>query len=368
MKKKLALTKDGKLTYCTSSEENIGKGRCNHIAHQKENESNNDFLERCYNYNNYNGYDNNFNKNDSNKNMREYFKDQNLSIVNKLYREDIFVQDFSKNIGGSQPKTSTVNNEYIKFDNIELDDYGKIDSKFSYPSITESICSSVLRHSNIPNKIRCANYYFGIYMDNDMNDKYGCSSFSISENYRQNFENEYILASPYGSGQASNSIMRTDDYRDEIFETLRPKESQNIIIDSIMKKFKNCDRIKLEDQFVNKCAIDILFGNKDIRNNPGNFIIVCNENENSQPDIVSMDYGRCIHFSESNTYMSKNEIINNIYFKPYEININEIRNECKQMKIRIRENIQLCSFIDITYDRLINNLNKNKELWIDISN
>lgn len=44
--KRLALTKDGQLTYCTSSEENIGKGRCNHIVHQNIGESNEDFLNR----------------------------------------------------------------------------------------------------------------------------------------------------------------------------------------------------------------------------------------------------------------------------------------------------------------------------------
>lgn len=36
MVKRLALNSEGLLTYCTASEENIGKGRCNHIAHQNE--------------------------------------------------------------------------------------------------------------------------------------------------------------------------------------------------------------------------------------------------------------------------------------------------------------------------------------------
>ena len=49
MEKRLALTKDGKMTYCTASEENIGKGRCNHIAHQKNNESAEDFCKRVEN-------------------------------------------------------------------------------------------------------------------------------------------------------------------------------------------------------------------------------------------------------------------------------------------------------------------------------
>ena len=46
MDKRLALTKDGQLTYCTATEENIGKGRCNHIMHQKIGESNEQFLKR----------------------------------------------------------------------------------------------------------------------------------------------------------------------------------------------------------------------------------------------------------------------------------------------------------------------------------
>lgn len=36
MNKILALNKEGKLTYCTSSPENIGKGRCNHVDHIKD--------------------------------------------------------------------------------------------------------------------------------------------------------------------------------------------------------------------------------------------------------------------------------------------------------------------------------------------
>lgn len=45
--KRLALTKDGKLTFCTSDPENIGKGRCNHVAHQLPSESKEDFLNRA---------------------------------------------------------------------------------------------------------------------------------------------------------------------------------------------------------------------------------------------------------------------------------------------------------------------------------
>lgn len=46
-----ALTKDGRLTWCTVQDpEKIGKGRCNHIAHQKKDESPEQFVERVNKY------------------------------------------------------------------------------------------------------------------------------------------------------------------------------------------------------------------------------------------------------------------------------------------------------------------------------
>lgn len=39
MPKRLAMTTDGKLTYCSAAEENVGKGRCNHVGHARNGES-----------------------------------------------------------------------------------------------------------------------------------------------------------------------------------------------------------------------------------------------------------------------------------------------------------------------------------------
>lgn len=44
--RRLALTVDGKLTYCTATPENVGKGKCNHVSHQNLVESAEDFLTR----------------------------------------------------------------------------------------------------------------------------------------------------------------------------------------------------------------------------------------------------------------------------------------------------------------------------------
>ena len=47
MPKRLAMTVDGRLTYCTADDEHIGRGRCNHIAHQRMGEDPQDFLDRA---------------------------------------------------------------------------------------------------------------------------------------------------------------------------------------------------------------------------------------------------------------------------------------------------------------------------------
>lgn len=46
MEKRLAITADGRMTYCSAAEDLVGKGRCNHIAHQLSKESRENFLNR----------------------------------------------------------------------------------------------------------------------------------------------------------------------------------------------------------------------------------------------------------------------------------------------------------------------------------
>lgn len=46
IKKALALTKDGRMTYCSAPPEKRGQGRCNHLEHQNEGESEAEFLVR----------------------------------------------------------------------------------------------------------------------------------------------------------------------------------------------------------------------------------------------------------------------------------------------------------------------------------
>lgn len=45
--KVLAITTDGRITYCTCAPDQRGKGRCNHVLHQLDGESNADFMKRA---------------------------------------------------------------------------------------------------------------------------------------------------------------------------------------------------------------------------------------------------------------------------------------------------------------------------------
>jgi hypothetical protein len=57
MNKRLALTKDGQLTYCTADDEHVGKGSCNYIEHQMNGESNDDFMKRVNESKQWKNYD-----------------------------------------------------------------------------------------------------------------------------------------------------------------------------------------------------------------------------------------------------------------------------------------------------------------------
>jgi hypothetical protein len=44
LNKVLALNTKGQLTYCTALPEDRGKGRCDHVTHQKQGQTRNDFI------------------------------------------------------------------------------------------------------------------------------------------------------------------------------------------------------------------------------------------------------------------------------------------------------------------------------------
>ena len=111
--KVLALTEDGRLTYCTCSPEQRGKGRCNHISHQEERESPEEFVARINQISNEIQKDNVQNKKEeekknilklpfnqkmemvkNNENLEILCLDKEISIRSEIAKQGYFLDKF----------------------------------------------------------------------------------------------------------------------------------------------------------------------------------------------------------------------------------------------------------------------------------
>lgn len=352
-----ALTTDGRMTYCSAPIEKRGVGRCNHILHQEINETKEDFLKRCQEYDDSINSENNIDFHERTKEDLAFVREVPIENVTRIFDDDYLNVDSHESIGGSQWKTVTVDGKYIKKDDPEYTD-GIIDKAFTYTSAPEAVCSFLIRNSDVEKRMRAANYYMSILYDEDFNQ----TTATISPSYRYLYETEYTLAPCYGAGCGNRNIMRNDDYRNEILDGIKKgKEKEEIIINAIIKKFGKGDKEKLRKQFETKCALDILFQNADILTNPGNFVVI--KNVDGEPEIVHMDYGRCLNFGLGKTFLSDRDLEN---FDPIKINIKEMKKEYEEMKSNMPSS-DAKYMVEISFDKLIENLEKYPKLWVDTS-
>ena len=117
---------------------------------------------------------------------------------------------------------------------------------------------------------------------------------------------------------------------------------------------------KLKEQLKLKCALDILFKNADVINNPNNFIVVRNLVTN-ELNIISTDYNRCLNFGISNTYMYNDDFEN---FEPIEIDLKSMQNEFNIMRSNIYDD-KAKEVLEKSIYNLKNSLKNNKYLWND---
>lgn len=161
-KRRLAMTSDGRLTYCSAKEENIGKGKCNHIGHQKENESASTFTERVTFEKDVNDILNILGEYDDHKinsstiehKKESYhlnYKDCAQYILNlSIFPGNIVEREFNK--GGYE---SDINNIYQTFDGQEL-----------YPTVEDKaaiLLYSIIKNHNFDNynkRIATATFLF----------------------------------------------------------------------------------------------------------------------------------------------------------------------------------------------------------------
>lgn len=146
MLKVLALNKEGELTWCTANEENRGKGRCNHVSHQNQNESSEEFMERIQGI----LIENNINteKDNLNKDFKDFYREikyskapKELSFDNSK-KEFLEIQEKEHPMAGAQNKFYYDNRIY-KLDN-ENDFMGKQHNALSeeMSTIVESCISN----------------------------------------------------------------------------------------------------------------------------------------------------------------------------------------------------------------------------------
>ena len=144
MSKVLALTTDGRITYCTASEEDRGKGRCNHIVHQDKNESIEQFTER---YNKMIEESSNVTKENE---TAEEIKDKEIlelyAKINELAGEELTEENFNEVISKLPPEVNRKIQE-IAFDASE---------DFSLPVVNDTyyqdkVLENDIRFTTLPN-------------------------------------------------------------------------------------------------------------------------------------------------------------------------------------------------------------------------
>lgn len=333
MNKVLALTKDGKMSYCSAPPEKRGYGRCNHITHMLSTETPEDFKTRL-----------------EYLDLENYKEEKRDLVIEYWYDEKINPKlDQSSILGGSQPKfVLDDENIYIKVDSEEISANGNKCMKYSYPSIQEAISSCLIRNSDINTRLRCADYHFCIIRHND-GKKYTASN---SVSYLKGDENELLLATNYS--KSDSTLISGSDYREDVLNTTKNKSEELV---NIIEKETGMPKNLLRQQFNDKCALDIILRNSDVSENPLNFCFALNKD--NKVNIISMDYGRCLTDDIPNGYQMLNDD-----FDPFTIDLEGFKKESKE--IINKANIvseELGVYAQTVYNICLNSLEKNSNLW-----
>ena len=125
----LAVTVDGRLTYCKASEDQRGKGRCNHLFHKRKDQSPEEFINFMEQFN--------------------FVKSNNLIPVNTIDADFV--------IGGTQTKWWSRDRKTL----YKLDVNNKKDEMVQWNGLSEEIVSQFLNSNFIScngHKIPCAKY------------------------------------------------------------------------------------------------------------------------------------------------------------------------------------------------------------------
>lgn len=242
----------GELTYCNSIEENVGKGRCNHIKghDMKNNETEKEYRKRI-----------------SNK-LREIKSDynKNYRINNKiiLNENEKIKPQF---INGAQPKFKS-DNYFIKID--EIGRYNGLSEEIC--SLFLDCCENIKEHAKYKTK---AFFYENNGRDNSSNNGDGTNIIDMKQNcvYSPNFLNKYentrnlydlFTRDEFNKFKSITNHLNQFDYLINIIESktgLNYKKYliQQMILDLIIlnpdRHLKNISVIECDDETYRTCPI-----------------------------------------------------------------------------------------------------------------
>lgn len=240
MNKILAINDKGELTYCTSPEELRGKGRCNHIFHKNNNETEEEFLNRTSIY--------------------KFVSKDELESVNDV-KANI-------SVGGAQDKWWSKDHNYL----YKIDTNDPSRGLIQWNGLSEDIISNFLIYIGKENNIENAKYET-IYV----NGKLGCSSKNFIKN------NENLIE--FGEILDNNDMEYLTDIENEDFDSKFNYLCQKI-------KDKTNGTYDPENDLIKLIKLDIIIMNAD--RHYGNIGLIFNKDTNQFKFSPIYDNGQCL--------------------------------------------------------------------------
>ena len=317
MKKRLAVTKDGQLTYCSATEENIGKGRCNHVGHQLDSQTAEGFLESLNGNNPEVKVDSEINgfiieidqstgiefttyssiENDSRKEQivktvpLVTLEDRKLTINQSRLEEDsrgvqhkgpILIKDSQNNI----------HMKYIKLDEINMKTglYALDAYDYQYPSISEDICSAFLENITPRDSFSSLHYSFQAINNNGQ-----VKTGVVSDNYLYGGSEHFGTYEQYLSIE-DNKIQVGDDVKvkhEDFVKNVIDTSNNQQILDFMINSFEKygVEKEEAKQFIIQQAAYDLIIGNTDRKGNSTNFIFLIDE-QTGKTTPYNIDYGR----------------------------------------------------------------------------
>lgn len=296
MKKVLAINARGELTYCSSPPDRLGKGRCNHLLHKREDQTEPEFMKEVE------GSDLLALRKE--KELESSLKHAHNSLPHFEYdREGCLLSDqrlrVQKEARGLQSKGPVVikegGEESLRF--LKLDDINPSSGKhfldkldYKYSSISEELGSVLLGSISNLDDFDYINYSFSVVKGKGYE-----TTGVLSDNYLQGANGEELIElvlSIEDSKRRPNEKIRVQ-HQEFIDHVIDSKDNESVL-DHMVEYFgrHRVPEKDARDFILKQAAFDSLSCNYDRKGNSTNFVFVLDQGTGVVRPI-NIDYGRC---------------------------------------------------------------------------